>query len=692
MPPYFQNNCLTKKLIHFRMNKKNNRANRTIRFFHKWSNKGYSILNSLKVAVKICVIPITYSLVASPSAAVAQNDTASISKHLDLKEVVIESKVKADAYSELTRVVNVVTKQEIQQISATSLQDVLEKLINVDIRQRGSQGVQADINFRGGSFDQTLVLLNGVNITDPQTGHHNLNIPIDLSSIQRIEILQGPGARVYGPGAFSGAINIITKPEPENSIKISTKGGENGLFGGNIQSSIKTTNTATFLSVSHNQSDGYIENTDFKISNLFLHTNIISRVGDFNFFSGYQIKGFGANSFYTPKYPNQFEETKTLISSLGYEKKWNQHKIIANSYLRKHWDRFELFRSNPASWYAGHNYHLTTTSGAKVSYQYLTQVGRTQLGTEIRNENIISNRLGDTLSNPVKVSGADGVYYTLGDNRVIYNFFADQVIYFNRFVISGGFNYSYCSSFKGNWSYGVDAAYRLLGKLKIYTSANRSFRNPTFTDLYYVGATNIGNINLKPESAITYEGGLKFDYPLLTGNIGYFHRDGKNIIDWIKLPTETKWHPKNFTSLNTDGIELSTVSNLKGIIPLVNSISANYSRYWTKKQSGDFDSYYALDYIKHNLKFGLNHQIISNLSASWNFSWQQRAGTYTNVNNLSTAYKPFWLIDLKLNWTTTKFSIYAEATNLFDSKNFDIGNVLQPGRWISAGFSYKFTW
>lgn len=674
------------------MNKKVNRANQTLRFFHKWSNKGYSILNSMKVAVKICVIPISYSLVASPSIAVAQNDTASISKHLDLKEVVIESKVKAEAYSELTRVVSVVTQQEIQQISATSIQDVLEKLINVDIRQRGGQGVQADINFRGGSFDQVLVLLNGVNITDPQTGHHNLNIPIDLNSIQRIEVLQGPGARVYGPGAFSGAINIITKPDPENSIKISSKRGENGLIDEGIQGIFKSANITSLFSVSQNQSNGYMENTDYKISNLFLHTNLTSKIGDFSFFSGYQVKGFGAQSFYTPLYPNQFESTKTLVSSLGYEKRWNQHRIIINSYLRKNWDRFELFRSNPAPWYTGHNYHLTTTSGAKASYQLLTQIGRTQIGAEIRDENIISNKLGDTLSNPIRINGTDGLYYIKGDNRLITNYFADQAFYFNRFSLSGGFNYSYCSAFKGNWSYGVDATFLLVEKLKIYSSANRSFRNPTFTDLYYEGPTNIGNPNLKPESAITYEGGLKLDYTTLSGNVGFFHRVGKNIIDWIMLPTETKWTTRNYTTLNTDGVELSLVSNLKDRIPLVNTISVNYSRYWVSKQSGEFDSYYALDFVKHNLKIGLNHQIFSKLSASWNVAWQERAGEFKDVNNLSESYKPYWLVDLKLSWTSAKYSIYAEGSNLFDKDYVDIGNVMQPGRWISIGFDYKFNW
>ncbi len=675
------------------MNKTFNRAIRQDCFFHRWRNKGYSIFSSMKVVVKVCVIPVSYSLVMSPATAIAQADTALTATHIDLKEVVVSARLKAESYSELNRVVQIITQEEIQQSSAASLQDVLEKLVNLDIRQRGGQGVQADMTFRGGSFDQVLVLLNGVNITDPQTGHHNLNIPIDLNSIQRVEILQGPGARVYGPGAFSGAINIITRPESQSFVKVSTNAGENSLIGGNIQGTFKTSNTNTLLSVSHNQCDGYTENTDFKISNLFLHTLLTSRMGDWSFFAGYQRKGFGANSFYSPLYPNQYEKTSTLLSSLEYEKKWNQNRVLVNVYLRRHWDRFELFRSNPPSWYTTHNYHLTTVAGSKVAYQLLTEFGRTQFGSEIRDEDILSNKLGDTLSNPVKVKGVDGVYYIKGDDRLIYNLFADQVFYLGRFNISTGFNYSYCSQFKGNWSYGIDLSYKLVDEFRLYTSVNRSFRNPTFTDLYYEGPLNYGNSALKPESAVTYEGGIKYNFPIISGYMGCFHRDGKDIIDWIKTPLETKYHTINYTSLNTNGVEISANSNLKGRIPIINSISASYTRLWVEKEVGDVESYYVLDYLKHSFRLGINHKLLSKMSASWNFSWQQRDGEYFSYSmGENTTYKPFWLIDLKLTWTTTKFTIYAEATNIFDTKYIDIANVYQPSRWISMGFSYKFNW
>lgn len=674
------------------MRKLNFNSSRKPRFFHKWTNKGYSLFNSMKVAVRICVIPVTYSLVSNPLVSLGQTDSASISKNIDLKELVISEKKKAESFSEANRVVMLITQEEIQLLSASSIQDVLEKMINVDIRQRGGQGVQADMTFRGGSFDQILVLLNGVNITDPQTGHHNLNIPIDLNSIQKIEVLQGPGARIYGPGAFSGAINIITKPDSKNQIKLSGRTGEHGLFEGNLQGSVNIKNSSTYLSISDSKSNGYIKNTDYDIFSLFLHTQLNTKPGKFNFFAGYQSKAFGANSFYTPKYPDQFEKTRSIVSSIDFEKSWTQNSIQVNSYIRKHWDKFELFRVASPAWYKGHNYHLTTVLGTKAILKKISRFGRSQVGAEIRSEGILSNVLGDTLSIPRKVKGTDSTYYIKGGTRNIYNIFADHTIYLNRFNISSGINYSYSNIFKSEWSYGFDISYSILPKLRFYSSLNNSFRNPTYTDLYYIGPTNIGNPNLKPESAVTYEGGIKSDFSILNGYVGYFHRDGVNIIDWIKvLPTDAKWQPANLTNLKTDGVEISTNSNLKGVLPFINSASFCYSYLWQDKQSGNFDSYYALDYLKQNLRFGLNHQLISNLTASWNLSWQQREGTYTDFTTSSSkSYKPFWLIDLKLSWSDLNYSIFAEATNLFNTSYIDIANVYQPDRWISIGFTYQF--
>ena len=141
---------------------------------------------------------------------------------IHLKEIEVNAE-KANLHPGLSRVVTVIDQQEIQKMPVKSIDELLDNVAGIDVRQRGVNGVQADISIRGGSFDQILILLNGINITDSQTGHYNLDIPLELSDVSRIEILQGSAARVLGPNAFSGVINIVTGErhsvtEPEKNV------------------------------------------------------------------------------------------------------------------------------------------------------------------------------------------------------------------------------------------------------------------------------------------------------------------------------------------------------------------------------------------------------------------------------------------------------------------------------------------
>jgi len=137
------------------------------------------------------------------------NDS-SVSRQLTLEQIIISAERTPVQFEQLKRSIQVISKKEIEQMPVRNISELLSYALNTDVRSRGSFGMQADISVRGGSFDQTLVLLNGMNISDPQTGHHSMDIPVDLASINRIEILKGPGARIFGPNAFNGVINTFT--------------------------------------------------------------------------------------------------------------------------------------------------------------------------------------------------------------------------------------------------------------------------------------------------------------------------------------------------------------------------------------------------------------------------------------------------------------------------------------------------
>ena len=664
--------------------------------FKKWGRKSYSLFLVLRQTVKISVLSVVY-FVSVPAISVAcDQDTTEVKMQFDLDEIEVSAQRSPALYSQVARIISVIESEEIEAAPAQSVQDLLEYVAGVDVRQRGAEGVQADVSIRGGTFDQTLILLNGVNITNPQTGHHNLNLPISLAQVERIEILEGPAARVYGPNAFSGAINIITKQSDSNSITIYLGGGSFCLVNTNLSGSFKTGKLSHSVTLNRKKSDGYINNTDFEISNIFYSNKLNTEKGKFSFQVGASQKGFGANSFYTPKYPNQYEETKTLFTSAKWESNSKLH-LAPVVYWRRHQDRFELFRDNPASWYTNHNHHLTNVFGANLNSWVQSEFGKSAFGIEFRSENILSNVLGEEMDLPQNVPGEDAVF-TKSASRNTLSLFLEHVVFVDKWTVTAGLmsNYISGSNLGINLFPGIDVSYSFVQELKIFTSFNTSLRMPTFTDLYYSGPTNIGNPDLNPEKSVTLEGGLKLNQDFVQGHFVVFYRQGKNIIDWVKMDGDEVWQPKNLTQLNSLGTEVQIQFALRkqfgNIFP--NKLMFSYFYNNLRKEDFDFVSNYVLDNLKHKFVSSINQSITKNITIDFKISFQDREGTYTEfVDNewgSEVEYKPFWLFDAKVNYNLNDLNIFISVNNIFDLSYNDIGNIVQPGRWIKAGISYQF--
>ncbi|MGL5960143.1 MAG: TonB-dependent receptor, partial [Bacteroidales bacterium] len=292
---------------------------------------------SLKVLRKVC----TVLVVLAGSIQISAQDSLT---HTLLDEVLILGQQNA-LISEQLRIISSISRQEIASLPAQDLNELLNFLPGIDVRQRGAGGTQADLSLRGGTFDQVLVLLNGINITDVQTGHYSLDIPILLSQIDRIEILQGSSMSLFGLSAFSGAINIVTGQSKDNELLTSIVGGSYGLFTPSIKGNFSKDKWSFMGALSHSSSNGHIHNTDFNNNNLFLQTNYKDKeIGKFDIQVGFQTKDYGANAFYSSTYPEQFEAVKTLIASTQWEKLIKRFSLNASIFYRRHHDRYELFR------------------------------------------------------------------------------------------------------------------------------------------------------------------------------------------------------------------------------------------------------------------------------------------------------------------------------------------------------------
>ncbi len=647
----------------------------------------------MKHQVKLASV--VFALLMS-SLMMAQTNETSVSGG-DLNEVEIFGNRTPVSYQQSTRVVSVITKQELEQLPVQSINDVLDYVSGVDLRQRGPIGIQSDVSIRGGSFDQVMVLLNGINVTDPQTGHFSMNLPVDMSSIERIEILEGPGARAFGPNAFSGAINFVTGTAEKNTIKADVSGGEYGLMNAGASTTIHHKNLQSFVSARGVKSDGYAENTDFKSTNIFYQGKLALGQDKLDWQIGYLDKSFGAFAFYSPKYPNQYEQNRTLFSSLKFTSS-GKIKLTPAVYWRRNHDRFELFRNNPASWYTSHNYHLTDVMGTSVNGSTTWMMGTTSLGGEVRGEAIWSNNLGDLLTTPIDVPGEAGAQFTRSYSRVNSSLFMEHTYTLNGLIISAGLlaNHNTGLDYRVRFFPGIDVAYWLNSQLKLTAGYNRSLRMPTFTDLFSNTSTTMGNRQLKPEEVDAAEVSIRWFSTGIESRVSGIYRQANHLIDWGKIPTDVKYQSLNISEMETTGIQFYAAikpTDWWGEGTFIKRMSIDYLNLNQNKAADiNYDSRYVMDYLKHKVVFALTHQLFNPLTVSWNVSWQERMGSYSDQNGETQTYDPFWMTDLRLNWHTQHIDIYAEASNLFEAAFQDIGSVPQPGRWIRGGVKYNLEW
>ena len=653
--------------------------------FNKWSRKNNSVFLSLNKVIKISVLTVSY-FVLNTFNLNAQTDTIKT-----IEEIKISAYRVPVIFSDAARTITIINKDEILDAPTTSFTEILKFNTNIDIRERGAFGTQSDINMRGGSFEQNLILINGIRLNDSQTGHFQLNLPIELNDVERIEILKGSGSRIYGNNAFSGAINLITSNRDKQNIKLSLFSGENQLYGGYVSSNFSIKNLSNYISVSKKISEGYKENTDFDITKIFYNANYKLNYGNLQFQTGHLDKSFGANSFYTPVFPNQYEQNKTSFANLKLNLE-NKIKTSYSVYWRNNYDRFELFRDNPASWYAGHNYHVTNTYGASANSIFTTKIGTSSIGVDYNLEKIVSNKLGEELNKQIKIPNTDTLYFTNGKSRENTSIFFEHNFKFNKFNISTGLMANYNSMFDWHFYPGIDINYELTNKIKLFSTVNYSGRLPSFTDLYYVGPTNIGNENIKPENSLTYELGTKYITNNISIQTSIYRREGKNIIDWVKINETDLWQSNNITNVNSNGFEFTGKIKFNDLF--IKYINLSYSYIDMEKNSNKYISKYVLDYLKHKIILNINNKIYKKLFFSSNFSYNERKGKYIPYINEQYQeeenYKPIFLIGAKLYWKSNNYNIYIEGTNLKDIKYMDIANIELPGRWIKGGIIINF--
>ncbi len=582
-------------------------------------------------------------------------------KEYKLDEIYVTAGKAPITFKEVARSIVVITSEEIKNLPAASLEDLIGAVNSVDIRTRGVNGIQSDAGIRGGTFEQTLILIDGIKVNDPQTGHHNMNLPVSVSNIERIEILKGHGSRIFGANAFSGVINIITKKKNDPRVDATAETGSFNSYAYSLSASLPTSfinNTVTF---GKKKSDGYTANTDYDITDFSISQNAGIASQPINWYYGYTNKRFGAYNFYSDRFPNQREETTTQLFYVSSELNLSEVFYLSPKvYLRKNHDDYLLDYSRP-DWY--HNIHKSTSYGFELQSTFTSDFGKLSFGGEYSGDEIESNNLGNHRR------GKKGFYI--------------EQMFSPTEKINSSFGFYVYKYDRAGWKIwpGFDFAYNFNHTTKIYTTLGKSFRIPTFTELYYDSPANKGNPELAYEEVNNYEIGLSRRAINYIYDLNLFLKSGYNLIDWVRKSDSVPWRVENVTELNTTGFEFSFGINPSFYISdfFIKNINLSYTYLSYDHKAEGYQSKYLIDNLKHQFVCSLAYELPFNVNQTWIVKYEDRLNYGANL-----------LTDTQFNYSNSYYQFFIRITNLFNVKYEEIPGVLLPGWWITAGFRINY--
>ena len=556
------------------------------------------------------------------------------------------------ASSNSARSITVLDKQVSDMSVYDAMPDMIGNIGGIDIRRRGPENVQADVSIRGTTFEENSVLIDGIRINDPQTGHYTMDLPLTPEDIDRVEILKGPGSSLYGPNAFGGVINIITKKPEGKKIVFDAEGGSFDY------SKVALSCTAPFgpvdnrFSIQQSRSTGYMPDTNFDIFSLTNSSSVKTFLGVYDFLFGYTKKDYGASDFYSNLYPNEAESTDTRFFNLGGKAEAGDLTVRPSLFLRRHWDKFRLDINRPG-WQT--NYSTVYSYGGGSAFNFTHDLADIAYGFEITRDTINSTNM----NNHERYS--EGLYVETAPK-------ISQELYLNLALRADHFD-----GFGWETSPSISASYRIYDGVSLRGGAGRAYRIPTFTELYYIDSANIGNSSLKPESCWTYEAGVDYSRDKFKAGLTYFHRNSYETIDWVRYSSTAPWRASNIGATSTNGAE----------------VSASYDRFFFNYtcldvySKHDYISKYALDYLKQQMSAGVLFEL-SGFKNSLVLNWKKRVGGQSVIIADTRITKS--IFDNK----GVRLDAFFEIANIFDTVYTEVANVDMPGRWIKSGARMEF--
>lgn len=533
----------------------------------------------------------------------------------------------------------VLDKNDIRALPAATVADVLEYAGALDARRRGPGNVQADFHIRGAGFENTTVLLNGTPVNDPQTGHHNADLPVPLDAVARIEILPGASAGAPGASATGGTINIVTSGAREDALDY---GFSAGKFGTSASRFFLTQND-TNISFERASSDGFRDGTDYNTNTFFAQNETPMLGGNAFFAAGYTGKQFGAHNFYTPGWPSR-EQTRTRFMNVRFQNENPGGRTGVSLYQRRHSDIFICSADPPTLCF---NRHVTNKQGAVIEKHFNKGLAGKPavLGLLMERDSIRSTTIGARAANTAEVS------------------FQQSFDVSKRLRGAVSATHANRTGYTARTSWSADAGFQITPRLRARSAVSRTYRAPTYNELYYRDPAHVSQSGLTPENVLSGEIGLDYAADNYEFTATAYITRTRDLIDWTRTVSTNPWIIRNNPTMRFQGLSSSFILNVSEFTTV--SLSHEYLRI----KSDPTQSYkYATQRPRHTIMLGLNKDFRNGFSVNIQ-SHYEKSLTRQSITLLDLGLKK------KFRDTEYQFSML----NLFDRSYEDVSGVPMQG-------------
>ncbi|MFC1538692.1 TonB-dependent receptor plug domain-containing protein [Candidatus Latescibacterota bacterium] len=550
--------------------------------------------------------------------------------------------------------ITIVSKEDFSKLNAESIYDVLDTIASVDLIEKGTPGSQSDIAINGSSIEGVLILINGIRLHDPQTGHFTMDIPVDLASVERIEVMDGGGSSIYGSSASGGVINIVTDKESEK-VRSGLSIGSYNTGKLNISLAREFLGSHVSVSLRSGRSDGYCESSDLRYEGGDMTGYHTPENWTVNWNIGFINKGFGAGNFYAP-YPS-YEKTLTLQSGINAARIIDENRIIRfRAGSRGHSDNFLIekeYLGIPDD-YRNTHYNRTYNFAAEYISDRYDNISYL-IGAETEHTGIISGSLGNHSDY----------------NNSVYGEFSSEI---KTALLSISIRLDSGSMGKNIFSPGFGMIVPIYEKSRFRFRAEKAFRSPSYTDLYYKSYSNMGNPLLKPEHSFSVNTGFDINGENSEFGISVFARETTNAVDWVRDYGKTVWVVANHGGLSTNGVKANVkYAKFKNWNTALESVFLNQS---VKNRKG-MESKYTLNPLSKVISATVTGRFFSDIRCSLlsRYEEQLQGGSRTPVS-------------IRISRNFGKCMAVFGVSNVFNEQYEEIARLPAPGRWFDMRIQY----